>query len=217
MSDQVMANRLLNVLKEKAAMGMGVSAGARRKSGSKTVKKRASSKSSKRSSSCPARRRCAVGTRKKCVKGGEMDELLEMIGEGVRAGVSAGRGPSAKSKAAAKRNPWVQYLKSHAKKHGITYGEAMADPSIRKSYCAAYKKARPTSYSKSKACKSSSKTAKKRTVSKSKTAKKKAVGSKKCKKGQRLASISYKRKSGKKIGPFKKCVKARGKGYDYMD
>jgi hypothetical protein len=38
---------------------------------------------------------------------------------------SGGRGPSAKSKAAAKHNPWIAHVKKVQKEHGCSYSEAM--------------------------------------------------------------------------------------------
>ena len=46
-------------------------------------------------------------------------------GHGVRKGGSVSGG-SAKQKASAKTNPWIQHVKAYAKKHGIKYGDAIS-------------------------------------------------------------------------------------------
>lgn len=199
MSDQQMANRLYSIFKEKAAMGMGVSAGARKKSGSKTAK---------RSKSCPVRRNCPKGSRKMC-KAGELEDIMEVFGRG-----SMKKG-SKSAKKAARNNPWITFIKEYAAEQGMSYREALQSKRAHSAYCQAY--GRPA---KSKACKSGSKTAKKKVtfkkkvVSKSKTAKKKAVSKsktakKKCPKGTKAKMVQgYKRKSGKQIKPFRRCVAA---------
>lgn len=183
MSDQQMANRLYSILKEKVAMGMGVSAGARRKSGSKTAK---------RSSSCPVRRNCPRGSRKTC-KAGELEDIIDVFGRGSM------RKGSKSAKKAARNNPWITYMKDYAEHHGISYKDALKS----KKACAEYRKLGNYSVKEFPCKRSGSKTAKKRTVSKSKTAKKK------CPKGTKAKMVQgYKRKSGKVIKPFRRCVKA---------
>lgn len=51
--------------------------------------------------------------------------LLGKDGHGQRKGGSVSGG-SAKQKAKAKSNPWIQHVKAYAKKHGIKYGDAIS-------------------------------------------------------------------------------------------
>jgi hypothetical protein len=72
------------------------------------------------------RKRCARGTRKKCVASGE----------GVRAGYSRGYGvgPSMKSKAHAKINPWIQFVREWAEENNMSYAEALQSKQVKDAY-----------------------------------------------------------------------------------
>jgi hypothetical protein len=58
------------------------------------------------------------------------DEEDDIYGRGVRAGY----GPSVKSEVAAKKNPWIKFVKKFAKEHGMTYAEALKNPATKKAY-----------------------------------------------------------------------------------
>ena len=115
MSNQEMAEHLHDILSAKAAMGMGVVAGARRRSGSKTAKR-------------PYRRRAGEG---------ELEDIMELYGRGVTAGYPLGskgkfhrihskvKGSKA-AKAVAKKNPWIQHVQAYRAKHPrLSYKEAI--------------------------------------------------------------------------------------------
>jgi hypothetical protein len=95
----------------------------------------------------------------------EMDDDA-MFGNGILLG---GIGPSKKSEAAAKRNPWIQQVKAYAAKHGISYKDAL-------SQCGSKGKAKCGKGGKKYVKKSGSKTMKKKSAPKKKApAKKKSI------------------------------------------
>ena len=184
-----MAEHLHDILSAKAAMGMGVVAGARRKYGSKTAKR-------------SYRRRAGEG---------ELEDIMELYGRGVTAGYPLGskgkfhrihskvKGSKA-AKAVAKKNPWIKHVQAYRAKHPkLSYQEAMRKAG------STYKK-------------QGSKTAK-RKVTKSKTVKRKVSKKKStredpCPPGKRASVIrAYKRRSGKRIPASYRCITGEGDLY----
>lgn len=58
-------------------------------------------------------------------KGGKRQMTTMSVSGGSKTGGSVSGG-SAKQKAKAKSNPWIQHVKAYAKKHGIKYGDAIS-------------------------------------------------------------------------------------------
>lgn len=157
MSDQQMANRLYDILKQKSIMGMGVNVGGKR-----------AAKSSKRKSS---------------------------------------------GKAAASKNPWVKFLDSYAKSHGINYREALMDPNAKKQYQGKSRNSNTRSSVKTKS------TSKKRgrPPGISSLYKQFEVKKRRCKKGTSSSlTTPYERRDGTFVKGYQRCLKKRG-GYQFMD
>lgn len=132
---------------------------------------------------------------------GAVEDIMELYGRGVRAsGVRAGarrkrvvKKKSTKKITAAKRNPWIQFVKDYADSRGISYKEALQS----KKACELYRKLGRMTV-KEMPCR--------RRISGSKTTRRKS-SSKKCPRGQKAKNVkSYYRSSGTYVRPYKKCI-----------